>query len=182
VISNGTGTPSDRLKNPCDYNPCSTISLNGPDLFSCGQSSDILCLVDAPNSSPPPKKGANADTKKACMLGFLDQVGNQAQNYGIAFGIGGGAVTFLAPEAGVGEAAATYGVALYGAGSALKDSVSITNAVMNGRNDVGYLLGKANEVALKKVPNGALHDAASKLLDEIEGKLGFNKGGSNLCQ
>jgi hypothetical protein len=103
-------------------------------------------------------------------------------HYGLAFGIGGGAVTFLAPEAGVGEAAATYGVALYGAGSALKDSVSITNAVMNGRNDVGYLLGKANEVALKKVPNGALHDAASKLLDEIEGKLGFNKGGSNLCQ
>lgn len=95
--------------------------------------------------------------RKSCpaIVTAISRAGDDMQNYGIVFGLGGGVVTAVAPEAGVGEAAVGVGTGMYAVGSAMKNSVSITNLIFNNDNASGFALGKVNDFLLKDVPEGA---------------------------
>ena len=82
----------------------------------------------------------------------------------------------FAPEAVVGETAIVFGAGLFEIGSAMKDSVSITNLITNNGNGSGYLLGKVNDHLLKKMPEGLMRDLAATLLDKAEEASGLEKG------
>jgi hypothetical protein len=64
------------------------------------------------------------------------------QQYGLYFGLGGLAVTAVAPQAGVGEVAAGTGAGMYSVGTAMKDSVSITRLIFGAGNGSGIGKGK----------------------------------------
>jgi hypothetical protein len=103
------------------------------------------------------------------------------QHYGLGFGLGGLAVTAVAPEAGVGEVAAGTGAGMYSVGTAMKDSVSITTLIFGNGNGSGYALGKVNDALLNGIPEGPAHDVASSMLDKAEEEAGLSKGDSGSC-
>ena len=104
------------------------------------------------------------------------------QRYSIDFGLGGLAITAIAPEIMVGELAAGAGGAMYIVGTGMKDSVSITNLIFSNRNGSGYLLGKINEFLLNDIPAGPVRDLVASKLDSTEENVGLSGGDSGLCK
>ena len=119
--------------------------------------------------------------RQSCVINKLAKVGDQMQNYGLLFGLGGAVATAVAPEAMVGEAAVGSGLALYGAGSALKDSVSISNFVFNSGNATGFALGRLNNFLLNNVPEGPSRNVVERVLDRAEHEAGLDKGDEGGC-
>ena len=119
--------------------------------------------------------------RQSCVVNKLAKVGDQMQNYGLLFGLGGAVATAVAPEALVGESTVASGIALYGADSALKDSVSITNFVFNRGNANGFALGRLNNFLLNNFPEGPSRNVAEHILDQAEHKAGLDRGDEGGC-
>lgn len=134
-----------------------------------------LGAQNKPRNNRPLSPGCSA------LVSAFSRAGDSMQNSGLGFGLGGLAVTALAPEGGVGEVAASTGAAMYAVGTAMKDSASITNLIFNNGNGSGYALGRINDVLLNNIPKGPARDLASSTLDKAEAGVGLSKGDFGSC-
>jgi len=133
------------------------------------------------NRSVAPQKLTSR--QRHCLLNDFSRTGDLMHISGIVFAGVGTIGTVVAPEAGIGEETIEFGGSLYLAGTALKQSVSITAFILNAKGGKDIIVEQVNEMVLSKVPEGPLRATASYMLDKTEKRVNFTENdGGGLCR